>query len=261
MQADLNGVVIRYELEGPKGAPFLTLSHSLASSLKLWDLQMPVLRDKFRVLRLDTRGHGGSSNPPGPYSIEMLTADVIGLLDYLEIERTHFAGISMGSMIGQVLACRYADRLDRLVLCSSTCRSDPAGAPMWQERIRTAQTKGIEALVPDMLKRWLSDHFRRDQPELTEKIREMILATSATGYVGCSEAISSFDISDELQNVKAPTLIIVGRMDETTPVSAALAIQERIKDCELAVMPGALHLCNIEGSESFNQALASFLQK
>ncbi|MGC9197010.1 MAG: alpha/beta fold hydrolase [Syntrophobacteraceae bacterium] len=261
MQADLNGVAIRYEMEGPRGAPFIVLSHSLASSLELWDLQLPVLLEKFRVLRFDTRGHGGSSNPPGAYSIEMLAADLIGLLDYLGIERTHFAGISMGAMIGQVFGCRYPDRLDRLVLCSSTCRSDPEVAPMWEERIRVAQTKGIEALAPEILKRWLSDHFRRDQPELTEKIREMILATSVTGYAGCSEAIRSFDICDELHNVQAPTLVIAGRMDESTPVSAAMAIQERIENCELAVMPGALHLCNIEAAESFNQALASFLEK
>jgi 3-oxoadipate enol-lactonase len=261
MQADLNGVGIRYEIEGPKEAPFVVLSHSLASSLELWDLQMAVLRENFRVLRFDTRGHGGSLDPPGPYSIEMLAADLIGLLDLLGIERTHFAGISMGAMIGQVFACRHPDRLNRLVLCSTTCRSDPGAAPMWEERIRVAQTKGIEALVPEILKRWLSDHFRRDEPELTEKIREMILATSVNGYVGCSQAIRSFDICDELDKVKAPTLIIAGRMDESTPVSAAMAIQERIKNCEFAVMPGALHLCNIEAAESFNQALASFLEK
>jgi 3-oxoadipate enol-lactonase len=260
MQACFNEVVIHYEIEGPEGAPVVTLSHSLASSLELWDLQVPALVDKFRVLRFDTRGHGGSSAPPGPYSIEMLAADLIALLDYLKIERTHFAGISMGGMIGQVLACRYADRLDRLVLSNTTCRVDPGAAPLWEERIRAAQSHGMEALAPDILKRWLSDHFRRNQPELTRRIHDMIVTTPVSGYVGCSQAIGAFDVSAELHKAVAPTLIIAGRLDESTPVSAAMAIQDRIEGSELAVMPGALHLSNIEACELFNQAVARFLE-
>ncbi|MDR3569996.1 MAG: 3-oxoadipate enol-lactonase [Syntrophobacteraceae bacterium] len=260
MQACFNDVAIHYEIEGPEGAPFVTFSHSLASSLELWDLQVPALLDKFRVLRFDTRGHGSSSAPPGPYSIEVLTGDLIRLLDHLEIERTHFAGISMGGMIGQVFACRHADRLDRLVLSNTTCRVDPEAAPLWEERIRAAETKGMEALAPDILKRWLSDHFRRNQPELTRRIHDMIAATPVSGYVGCSKAIGVFDISQELHKACAPTLIIAGRLDESTPVSAATAIQERISGSELAVMPGALHLSNVEASELFNQALVGFLE-
>ncbi|MDA8307855.1 MAG: 3-oxoadipate enol-lactonase [Deltaproteobacteria bacterium] len=261
MHAGFNDLVIHYEIEGPEGSPFVTLSHSLASSLELWDLQVPVLRDKFRVLRYDTRGHGSSSAPTGPYSVEMLAADLIGLLDRLEIERTHFVGISMGGMIGQVLACRYAERIGRLVLSNTTCRVAPEAAPLWEERIRTAETEGMEALAPDILNRWLSDQFRRNQPELTDMIRHMIVSTPVSGYVGCSQAIGAFDVSSELSKVTAPTLIIAGRMDESTPVSAAMAIQERIEGSELAVIPGALHLSNVETSEFFNQALARFLEQ
>ena len=260
MQACCNDVVIHYEIEGPEGAPFVTLSHSLASSLELWDLQVPALVEKFRLLRFDTRGHGGSSAPPGPYSMEMLAADLVGLLDHLGIERTHFAGISMGGMIGQVLACRYPDRLERLVLSSTTCRVDPAGAPLWEERIRTAETSGMEALAPDTLKRWLSEHFRRSQPEITRRIRDMIVATPVSGYVGCSRAIAAFDISHELPKVSASTLIIAGGLDESTPVAAAMAIQERIENSELAVMPGALHLSNVETGELFTEAMVRFLE-
>ena len=260
MQACFNDVEIHYEIEGAEGAPFVTLSHSLASSLELWDLQLPALREKFRVLRFDTRGHGRSSAPPGPYSVDMLATDLIRLLDHLEIERTHFAGISLGGMIGQVLACRHGDRIDRLVLSSTTCRVEPEAAPIWEERIRVAETKGLEALAADILKRWLSDQFRRNQPELTQMIRELIISTPVDGYVGCSRAIGAFDISRELRKVSAPTLIIVGHLDESTPVSAAMAIQERIEGAELAVVPGALHLANVEASELFNQAMAGFLE-
>ncbi|MDR3556652.1 MAG: 3-oxoadipate enol-lactonase [Syntrophobacteraceae bacterium] len=261
MQAAIRGVTIHYEIEGVEGGPFVTFSHSLATSLALWDPQAALLREKFRVLRFDTRGHGSSSAPPGPYSMEMLADDLIGLLDHLEIEQTHFAGISMGGMIGQVLACRYPERVDRLVLSNTVCRVDPGAAPLWEERIRTAQTRGMEALAPDTLTRWLSDQFRRTRPEVTDKIREMIVSTPVDGYVGCSRAIGAFDISEELGKVTSSTLIIAGALDESTPVSAAKEIGERIGGAEIAVLPGALHLSNIEACELFNRAVVKFLER
>jgi 3-oxoadipate enol-lactonase len=259
MQARVNDVVINYKIEGPGDAPFVTLSHSLATALELWDLQLPVLRGKYRILRFDTRGHGSSSAPPGPYTMEMLAADVIGLLDRLAIGRTHFLGISMGGMIGQVLACRYQDRLKKLVLCDTTGRVPPEMTPIWEERIRTAQTEGMKALSEQTLERWLSGEFRRNQPEITERMRKMIHLTPVSGYVGCSLAISNFDVSRELSKASTPTLIITGEKDETTPVGAAEAIQRQIEGSELVVIPGAMHLSNIEAPDFFNRKLVSFL--
>ena len=163
-------------------------------------------------------------------------------------------------MIGQLFASRYADRLGKLVLSNTTCRVDPEAAPLWEERIRAAETMGMEAMAPDILKRWLSDHFRRTQPELTGRIRDMIAATPVSGYVGCCRAIAAFDVSHELRSVCAPTLIIAGQLDESTPVGVARAIQERIENSELAVMPGALHLSNVETGQLFNETLVSFLE-
>jgi 3-oxoadipate enol-lactonase len=259
MKARVNDVEIHYEIEGPEDAPFVTLSHSLAANIDLWELQLPVLRRKYRILRLDTRGHGGSSAPPGPYTMEMLAADAIGLLDILAVRRTHFVGISMGGMIGQVLARRYPDRLEKLVLCDTTGRVPPEMGPIWEERIRTAQTEGMQALAGQTLERWLSREFRLNQPELTGRIRNMILNTPVAGYAGCCRAISMFDLFDELSKVAVPTLIVTGEKDEHAPVSAAEAIQRQIKGSELAVMPGALHLSNIETAEFFNRRLARFL--
>jgi 3-oxoadipate enol-lactonase len=259
MQARVNDEVIHYEMEGPGEAPFITLSHSLATTLELWDLQLPVLRDKYRILRLDTRGHGSSSAPSGPYTMEMLAADVIGLLDHLTIRRTHFVGISMGGMIGQILARRYPERVQKLVLCNTTGRVPPEMNPIWEERIRTAETEGMKALAEQTLERWLSEGFRRNHPEITERIRNMILHTPVPGFAGCCRAISLFDFSRELSKIATPTLIITGEKDEATSVSVAKAIQEQIEGSELLIMPGALHLSNIETADLFNRRLADFL--
>lgn len=259
MQALVNDISIHYEIDGPADAPSITLSHSLAANLQLWNLQLPVLRDRYRVLRFDTRGHGSSSAPPGAYTIEMLAADAIGLLDRLGIRRTHFMGISMGGMIGQVLACRYPERIDKLVLCDTTGRVLADTAPTWDERIRAVETGGMQALAEQTLERWLSGEFRRKHPEITGWIRNMILQTPVPGYVGCSKAISGFDILDQLSKVAAPTLIMTGEKDEGTPVSAGKQIQERIGGSEFAVIPGALHLSSVEAADFFNNRLVSFL--
>lgn len=259
MQVRINDVVIHYEIEGPEDAPCVTLSHSLATTLDLWDLQLPVLREKHRILRFDTRGHGSSSAPPGPYTMEMLAADAVGLLDHLGIQQTHFVGISMGGMIGQILACRYPDRLKKLVLCNTSGRVPAEAGPIWEERIRTAETEGMKALAQQTLERWLSGEFHRDQPEIIERIRDMILRTPVAGYIGCCRAISTFDILRELPKATAQTLIITGEKDQSATVAAAEAIQQQIASSELAVMPGALHLTNIETANLFNQTLAGFL--
>lgn len=259
MQARVNDISIHYEIEGPVDAPVITFSHSLAAALQLWDLQLPALRDSYRILCFDTRGHGTSSAPAEAYTMEMLSKDVIGLLDHLDIQRTHFVGISMGGMIGQVLAIDHPQRLESLVLCDTTSRVPPGMAPSWEERIRAAETQGMRALAESTLERWLSAKFQRTHPQITERVRNMILNTPVPGYVGCCRAISNFDISAALTKVTTPTLIIVGEEDSSTPVSAAEVIKKQIKGAELLTMPKALHLTNIETAELFNQTLLRFL--
>ncbi len=259
MQVRVKDVLIHYELEGPADAPVITFSHSLAASLETWEPQMPALRDSYRVLRIDARGHGGSSIPPGPCTIEMLSEDVIGLLDHLGIPRTHFVGISMGGMIGQVLAIKHPQRLERLVLCDTNGRVPSETAPIWEERIRRARTEGMAAMAQETLDRWFSEEFQRDQPEMTERIRNTIIHTSVPGYVGCCGAISAFDVLAELSKVTAPTLVVVGERDLSSPVSAAEAIQQKIEGSELFVIPGALHLTTVEAADLFNRKLLGFL--
>jgi 3-oxoadipate enol-lactonase len=193
--------------------------------------------------------------------MENLVADVVGLLDYLDIQRTHFVGLSLGGMIGQVLALQYPQRLEKLVLCDTTGSVPSEMLPLWIERIRKAETEGMGALAQETLERWFSEDFRRNRPGITERVRNMIIQTPVPGYVGCSRSISRFDISQELSQVSVPTLIMVGENDPSTPVSAAEAIHEQIRDSELVIIPGALHLSNIETAAFFNERLQVFLAK
>lgn len=257
MKARANGIDIHCEISG--SGPWLTLSHSLCCDASMWQPQLAALEKRFTVLRFDTRGHGGTDAPAGAYTFEQMTDDVLGLLDALKIGRTHFCGLSMGGMIGQHLALKAPDRIGRLVLADTTSRMPPEAGPLWAERIRIAQEKGMEAHVQPTLERWFTAPWRAAHPEVMETIGTLIRNTPVAGYVGCAQAIARIDVTDRLDGIKAPTLVIVGRDDVGTPPAMSEAIAAAIPGARLAVIPAASHLSNIEQAEAFNKLLVDFL--
>lgn len=259
MRIKANGIQINYELSGKGGYPVVVLSHSLASSLVMWNPQMDVLSPHFQVLRYDMRGHGESDGTPGPYTLELLAEDVIGLLDALKIDRVHFVGLSIGGMIGQSLALNHAHRLMSLVLCDTASIIPKEAQPIWQERIDKTLSKGMEAQVEETMERWFTPSFLKQGSPMLNVIRKQILATSVHGYVGCAEAIRKLNNLDQLSKINIPILIMVGEDDPGTPVSASQTIQERISNSKLVILPSARHLSNIEQSKAFNNTLFTFL--
>lgn len=257
MQTSVNGNSVRYDIQG--SGPWVTLSHSLACSLEMWDPQMPALASAYTVLRYDTRGHGGSGAPGGAYSFEQLAGDVIGLLDALGVERTHFVGLSMGGMIGQHVALRAPERLISLTLADTTSRYPADALPVWEERIRLVEAKGMEAVVAGTLERWFTGPYRAERTTEVARVGELIRRTPVAGYVGCSRAIPTIDITHRLGAVRIPTLVIVGEQDPGTPVSMAREIAGAIPGARLEILPDAAHLANIEQAAAFNGVLLDFL--
>jgi len=261
MKIVTDGIQIQYALEGPPEAPVVTFSHSLAADLSMWDAQARALAGEYRILRYDIRGHGGSQAPPGPYTVGQLAGDVRGLLAALDIERTHFVGLSLGGMIGQILALESPQLLRSLALCDTTGRVPAASRPAWDERIAIARREGLDPLVEPTLERWFTPPFFQEQPDEAERVRRMMRGTSVVGYIGCCEAIADFDVADRLASVRTPTLIVVGEDDPGTPVAVAEALHRHIIDSELVILPGARHLSNMEQPQAFNRALTSFLSR
>lgn len=259
MRLTANGIHMHYTLNGPASAPVVTLSHSLATNLAMWEPQASALAARYRVLRYDTRGHGGTDAPEGPYSLELLADDAVALLRALGIERTHFVGLSMGGMIGQVLALTHPDMLRSLVLCDTSSRVPPEARPVWDDRIRVTESQGMEPHVEPTLGRWFTPPFAAKNQPILEPVRAMIRQTKPQGYVGCCHAIKSLDLTDRLPAITVPTLIVVGEDDPGTPVAASRAIHERIARSELVILKSASHLSNIEQPEPFTKALLDFL--
>jgi 3-oxoadipate enol-lactonase len=259
MKLSINGIEINYAIEGE--GPVVTFSHSLGCNLSMWDAQAAALRGRYRVLRFDTRGHGQSGAPAGAYTLEQLAEDVHGLLGGLGIARTHFVGLSMGGMIGQIFALTYPEMVQSLVLCDTTSRYPAAAAPVWQDRIKTVEAKGMEPLVEPTLGRWFTAPFRARRPDLMEQVGAMIRATPAQGYVGCCHAIPKINATDRLGAVACPALVIVGEEDPGTPVEMARDIHAALPSAELAILRSASHLSNLEQPEEFNRVLVRFLDK
>ncbi len=261
MYAHANGIHMRYQFSGPEDAPLVTLSHSLAATHRMWDWQMDELTQRYRVLRYDTRGHGESDAPAGPYSLELLADDLFALLDTLEIETTHYVGLSMGGMIGQLAALQDQSRFKSLSLCDTSSQIPQALNTVWESRIRLAQTEGMKSLVQQTIERWFSREFEKKARKDIHKIRNMIRDTPVDGFIGCCHAIMNLDVTDQLDQIRLPTLLIVGEDDPGTPVEAHEVIRDRIAGSELIVIPKALHFSNVEQQGQFNESLLGFLDR
>lgn len=254
---DLHGSRFHYELDGPADAPVLVLSNSLGTDLSMWEPQLPAFTHHFRVLRYDTRGHGGSAVTPGPYTIEQLARDVPALLDALGVERASFCGLSMGGAIGTWLATHAADRFEKVVVCNTAARF---GTPeVWNARIDAVRKGGTAAIAQGVIERWFTEGFRARNPKIVETIRRTLLNTLAPGYIACCEAVRDVDQRESLAGVSLPTLVIAGTRDPSTPPADGRFLAERIPGARYVELDTA-HLSNLEAPEAFSEAVVSFLR-
>jgi 3-oxoadipate enol-lactonase len=257
MRIDANGININYQIDGPEGAPWIMFSNSLITDLTMWDDQAAELSKSFRVLRYDQRGHGGTQATDGPYSFDLLVADVIALMDALAIKRAHFVGLSMGGMTALFLAQRHRDRFDRIIACDCGPNSTPAGAQQWKERIELASTKGMDALAEATINRWFPPEFVASKAPVLDKVRAMIKATPLKGFAGCAEALSNYDLRPGLTGIDRPTLLIVGTKDAT--LAGIRQIKEAVPGAGLVELEGAGHISNVEQPAAFTRAIRDFI--
>ncbi|MEP9395222.1 3-oxoadipate enol-lactonase [Gordonia sp. VNQ95] len=256
----MSAVEVAAYVSGRDDAPVVVLSNSLGSDHRMWDAQLPELEKHFRVVRYDTRGHGASPVPAGPYSIDDLADDVIALLDRLGVASAHVVGLSLGGMTAMRLAVRNPDRVNRIGLLCTAAYLPPATG--WTDRAATVRAGGSGAVADAVLTRWFSPGFLADDAnsDRLDHFREMIAATPSEGYAGCCEAIATMDQRADISAITAATLAIAGADDPATPPEMLAAIADSVPDAKLLVVDDAAHLANAEQPDTITPALIEHLE-
>lgn len=254
-----NGIDLYYESTGPAGAPTIVFAHSVGCSLEIWDAQVAALSDRYRCIRYDLRSHGRSQAVDAETSIDDLAADLLGLLDALDIDKANIVGLSIGGMVGQAFAVAHPDRVVSLGLVSTTACLPTL--EFWQARADKVRADGMESVADDVLPRWFTDGFREREPGIVAGYRQRFVATEPGGYGRCCVAIGKMDIRERIGAIRAPTLIIVADQDPATPPAMAEDLRQRIPDSEMVVISGASHIVSVEKPVAVTSQLAGFLAR
>jgi 3-oxoadipate enol-lactonase len=249
-------MIPHHVITGAEDAPTLVLSSSLGTTHRMWDPQIDALSERFRVVRYDTRGHGGSGTPRGPFSIDDAGGDVIDLLNHLGVERTHFAGLSLGGMTGMWLGIAAPLRVDRLILMCTSPKMGPAD--MWRDRAKTVREQGTQAIVDATLERWLTEDYRATHD--LQWLREMFIGVDDEGYAGCCSIIEHMDLTTNLGQIRAPTLVIAGDDDPSTPPDWNRELADAIPDARYTLLADSRHITNVSQSRGFTDAVLGHLE-
>ena len=249
-------VGIHYELSGAEDRPVLVLGNSLGSNLHMWDKVVPQFENQYRVLRYDTRGHGRSGIPDGPYTLDQLGNDALALLDFLGLNRVSFCGLSMGGQVAMWIAIHAPERVDRIVLANTGARI--LTPDLWDARIATVQQNGMSALAAATLERWFTPRYREQHPDEMSAIQAMIANTNPAGYCACCAVLREADLRSEIRTIEKPALVITGTHDPATPPSDGRALCAAIRNSQYLELD-ASHLSAWERANEFANAVLAFL--
>jgi 3-oxoadipate enol-lactonase len=222
----------------------------------MWEPQLAAFSKKFRVLRYDRRGHGQSSSPAGPYSLDDLAKDALAVMDAAGAAKVNWCGLSMGAMTGLWLAAHHPGRIEKLVAVSASTFMPPP--ELWTGRIKTAQDKGIEILAAPTMQRWFTADFLKSQQDKVAFIREQFLETTVDGFSGCAAAMRDMDQRETVKTIKAQTLVIVGADDQGTSPTEAGIIVNRVPNARGVILKGS-HIINVEAAEAFTKEVLEYL--
>ena len=259
MKIAVNGFDMNFRIEGLEGAPWLTFANSLVTSLEMWDEQVRALKDRYRILRYDMRGHGRTDTPRASYTVAELAGDVLGLWGALGVDRSHFVGLSLGGMIGIHLAARHPKRFRCLV--ASDCRADANEAyqGVFVERIRMTRENGMAGMVEPTLARFFTQRFIESNPGAVARMSGMIRGTSAEGHISCCEALRGLSEGANLPKIAVPTLYLGGEHDLGGPPELMRAMAAATPGARYAMIEGAGHISNIEAPARYLAEVEQFL--
>ena len=253
---DIAGETFNVLIEGDENKEVLLLSNPMGTNLHFWDPQIPALAEHFRIVRYDSRGHGASVANQGPYSVEGLARDVLAIMDALGIERVHWLGLSMGSIVGLWLLIHARERIGRAVLASAAAQIP--GPDLWNNRIQSARDTGMNGVAMAAAERWFTKTFRDANPEKVEAVMEMVRRTPLHGYLAACAAGRDMDQREAIRSIRNKVLVIAGRHDLSTPPGMGALVASSIEGAKFVTLE-ASHMSNIEDEANFTKAAVDFL--
>lgn len=255
---DNQAVALNYATFGDSSNPALIFSNSLGTTYAMWQPQIDALQNDYFIICYDTRGHGQSSAPTGPYHLDQLGQDVINLLDHLNIDKAFFCGISMGGMTGQWLAIHHPHRFYHLMLCNTAAKIGNKAA--WIERAQLVRGQGLETIAATAASRWFTAGFIDTHADIVKELSDTLAAGSSEGYASCCEALADADTRAQLQDIKVAVTVVAGSADPVTTVADGQYMVDHIPNAKLAIID-ASHISSIEKPEVFTQYVREYLKK
>jgi len=254
---EANGVSFRVRVEGAEGGMPLLFSNSLGAALEMWDAQAAHFAASRRVIRYDVRGHGETSCPPGPWSLDILARDALRLLDALHIHRADYVGCSMGGMVGMHLLTHHRERIGKAVLGNTAAFMGPPETD-WNARIRMAYAQGMAPIAEAMKLRWFTKGFNEANPAEVARVTSMVEKANPAGYSACAAAIRDMDQREAIKGITNPVLVVIGDFDPATVPAAGELMARHIRGAKTLRMPAA-HISNCEVPDAYNAGVAAFL--
>ena len=261
MQIKANGIDVHYLVDGREGAPWVTFVTGIANDVTMWDQQIPVLANQFRILRFDLRGHGKTEATTGDYGFPLLIDDVLALWDALDIKRSSLIGLGLGGAIAIGIGVDHSARLNKLIPCCCRAVMTPDFGAIWPKFVETVKRQGMEGMVEPTVQRWFTDDFKAANPQLLENVRRMIRETNPLGYYGCIAAFLTLDFSKDLDRISVPTLFVSGADDHLGgPPQIMAGLASAVPGARHVSVPHAAHIANIQNPTAFNAILGDFLR-
>jgi 3-oxoadipate enol-lactonase len=263
IEVTINNLVVNYDDEGAENAPTIIFIHGFPLNKSMWDMQMEALKNTYRVIAYDIRGHGNSDEGDAEFSIDLFVNDLLGLMDKLELEKTILCGLSMGGYIALNAVKNHPERFDALILSDTQCAADtPEGKEKRLKAIEHIKENGVEKYADESIKNLFAAESFTTRTKEVAAVKDMIVNMSEASLINTLLALSKrLETCSNLSGIKMPVLIMVGTEDKITPVSAAKAMQEEISDSFLKIIAHAGHLSNLENPSVFNHHLKKFLQR
>lgn len=257
--AAINNLVLHYRVQGNENGPALVLANSLGTDARIWDAVIGRFAARYRIVSYDKRGHGLSDAPPGDYSLDDHVDDLAGLLDHLRIDRLALAGVSVGGLIAQGFAIRHPERVGALILCDTAAKV--GDREFWDARIAAIRAGGLGAIADGVMARWFTERYRTKEMVALAGWRNMLLRMPIEGYIGTCAALRDADLRSVLAGIAAPTLVVAGEQDLSTPVELVRGLAETIAGAQFAAIPDCGHIPSIEQPQALAALMTGFLNE